>query len=294
MAGVVVAAVGFFAAFGSLLADQIRNLVTALPGAVEALIDWINATFDLSLDSQRSRRSFRSPRTDRDARRRGPAGCWEPSPGSSVAFSMFTIGLFIFYFRRRPTLQAGGSTAAPTTAGGLPRRVGPGGEKDRRLRRRPHRPGGDQRVTRRTLPAPHRNGLLARPWHLDRGRRPVRPDHRHVHRHRIARRGGAHERRPRWTCWRSGSPSFTSRKSHHRAQDQREWSTCIQQSHSPRPARSARSSASRVPSAPCRSRLWGWRCSRSTAACTNYSRSSTRPPRLLPDKAVWGESAPSL
>ena len=51
MAGVVVAAVGFFAAFGSLLADQIRNLVTALPGAVEALIDWINATFDLSLDS---------------------------------------------------------------------------------------------------------------------------------------------------------------------------------------------------------------------------------------------------
>ena len=74
---------------------------------------------------------------------------------------MFTIGLFIFYFSAdAPRFKRWVARLLPTTAGGLPRRVGPGGEKDRR--RRPHRPGGDQRVTRRGLPAPHRNGLLAR------------------------------------------------------------------------------------------------------------------------------------
>ena len=52
MIAVVVVSVGFLAAFGNLLADQIRSLVTALPAAVEALLDWLNATFDLSLDAE--------------------------------------------------------------------------------------------------------------------------------------------------------------------------------------------------------------------------------------------------
>ncbi|HKX68649.1 MAG TPA: AI-2E family transporter [Intrasporangium sp.] len=100
MAGVVVAAVGFFAAFGSLLADQIRNLVTALPGAVEALIDWINATFDLSLDSAALASQLQvSPEQIATLGAEVAGGLLGAIAGLvGGIFSMFTIGLFIFYF----------------------------------------------------------------------------------------------------------------------------------------------------------------------------------------------------
>ena len=100
MAGVVVAAVGFFAAFGSLLADQIRNLVTALPGAVESLIDWINATFDLSLDSVALASQLQvSPEQIATLGAEVAGGLLGAIAGLvGGIFSMFTIGLFIFYF----------------------------------------------------------------------------------------------------------------------------------------------------------------------------------------------------
>ncbi|HEX5970192.1 MAG TPA: AI-2E family transporter [Intrasporangium sp.] len=100
MAGVVVVSVGFFAAFGSLLAEQIRNLVTALPDAVEAALDWINATFDLSLDGAALAAQLQASPAQIATLGAEVAGGLLGIIAGLVGgiFSMFTIGLFIFYF----------------------------------------------------------------------------------------------------------------------------------------------------------------------------------------------------
>lgn len=100
MVGVAVFFVGFFAAFGQLLVQQVSGLATALPGAVESAVTWANATFDLSLD----------PRTLLERLNISPGQI--ATVGAEVAggvigvvaqlvggiFSLFTISLFIFYF----------------------------------------------------------------------------------------------------------------------------------------------------------------------------------------------------
>jgi predicted PurR-regulated permease PerM len=100
MAGVVVVSVGFFAAFGSLLAEQMRNLVTALPDAVEAALDWINATFDLSLDGAALAAQLQASPAQIATLGAEVAGGLLGIIAGLVGgiFSMFTIGLFIFYF----------------------------------------------------------------------------------------------------------------------------------------------------------------------------------------------------
>jgi predicted PurR-regulated permease PerM len=109
MASVVVASAGFFYAFGNLLAQQLSSLALALPAAVETLTEWANRTFGLSLD----------PATVAGTLNVSPAEV--ASIGAEVAggmlelvarllgrvFSMFTIGLFIFYF----SADARGSSA---------------------------------------------------------------------------------------------------------------------------------------------------------------------------------------
>lgn len=100
MVGVIVAAVGFFAAFGSLLADQIGNLVAALPGAVEAAIAWINTTFHLSLDGAALAAQLQASPGQIASLGAEVAGGLLGIIAGLVGgiFSMFTIGLFIFYF----------------------------------------------------------------------------------------------------------------------------------------------------------------------------------------------------
>ena len=100
MAGVVVASVAFFAAFGNLLAEQIRNLVTALPVAVEAVLDWVNATFGLSLDAAALGSQLKvSPEQVATLGAEVAGGLLGIIAGLvGGIFSMFTIGLFIFYF----------------------------------------------------------------------------------------------------------------------------------------------------------------------------------------------------
>lgn len=45
MLGVFLAFAGFIAAFGGLLVGEIQNLVRSAPGAIEAAVSWVNATF---------------------------------------------------------------------------------------------------------------------------------------------------------------------------------------------------------------------------------------------------------
>lgn len=100
MVGVVVISVLFFAAFGSLLAEQIGNLVRALPGAVEDAIVWINTTFDLSLDAAALAAQLQASPGQIASLGAEVAGGLLGIIASLVGgvFSMFTIGLFVFYF----------------------------------------------------------------------------------------------------------------------------------------------------------------------------------------------------
>jgi len=100
MVGVVAISVLFFAAFGSLLAEQIGNLVRALPGAVEDAIVWINTTFDLSLDAAALAAQLQASPGQIASLGAEVAGGLLGIIASLVGgvFSMFTIGLFVFYF----------------------------------------------------------------------------------------------------------------------------------------------------------------------------------------------------
>ena len=100
MVGVVLISVLFFAAFGSLLAEQIGNLVRALPGAVEDAIAWINTTFDLSLDAAALAAQLQVSPAQIASLGAEVAGGLLGIIASLVGgvFSMFTIGLFVFYF----------------------------------------------------------------------------------------------------------------------------------------------------------------------------------------------------
>ena len=108
MIGVVVFFLVFFFAFGNLLVEQVANLARALPDAVTAVIEWANRTFDLSLDPTALAAKLQISPSQ------------VASIGAEVAggvigiiaqllggiFSMFTIGLFIFYFSAdAPRLQ---------------------------------------------------------------------------------------------------------------------------------------------------------------------------------------------
>jgi predicted PurR-regulated permease PerM len=47
--GVVLLTIGFFAAFGALLVNQLADLLQALPDVVEDSVGWVNSTFDTDL-----------------------------------------------------------------------------------------------------------------------------------------------------------------------------------------------------------------------------------------------------
>lgn len=51
MVGLLLFIVGFMAAFGNLLFDQLAGLVSALPDVVRTVVDWINRTFDTRVEA---------------------------------------------------------------------------------------------------------------------------------------------------------------------------------------------------------------------------------------------------
>ncbi len=99
MLGILLATVGFFAAFGGLLADQIAQLIRSMPVLLDSLLGWLNRTFDLSLDTT----------TVLDQVNLGPAQIAALAADLAggllgivasvlgAVFSLATLGLFTFY-----------------------------------------------------------------------------------------------------------------------------------------------------------------------------------------------------
>ncbi|MGZ4602018.1 MAG: AI-2E family transporter [Kineosporiaceae bacterium] len=52
MLALLVFTIGFFAAFGTLLVDQVAQLVRSLPNVVQGAVDWVNSTFQTRLRAQ--------------------------------------------------------------------------------------------------------------------------------------------------------------------------------------------------------------------------------------------------
>ncbi|MFI2612347.1 AI-2E family transporter [Kitasatospora sp. NPDC018619] len=98
--GVGVAAVGFVAALGTLLVDQVAKIAEDLPHLVDSLIGWINRTFhqDLSLGELQNR-LLKDSGTIENYVQQAADNVWGVS--STVIgglFQAFTVGLFTFYF----------------------------------------------------------------------------------------------------------------------------------------------------------------------------------------------------
>ena len=98
VAGVLCA--GFVAAMGTLLVDQVSQVVARLPHLLDRLIDWVNRTFHQDYSVGQLQRSVLSNADDLEAYAQKAANnIWGFS--SSVlggVFQLFTIGLFTFYF----------------------------------------------------------------------------------------------------------------------------------------------------------------------------------------------------
>ena len=108
MLGVVLFAVAFTAAFGNLLISQAVNLVQGIPTLLAALATWVNQAFGTNLDAESLLQSLQiTPQT--------LAALGIDVAGGLIGvliqvlggvFSLFSIGLFIFYFSAdAPRLQ---------------------------------------------------------------------------------------------------------------------------------------------------------------------------------------------
>ena len=100
MLGVILFAVGFSAAFGNLLVSQAVTLVQAIPEVLASLTTWLNTTFGTSFDPTQLLEELRlTPQSLASIGVDVAGGVL----GVVVAvlggiFSLFTLGLFIFYF----------------------------------------------------------------------------------------------------------------------------------------------------------------------------------------------------
>jgi predicted PurR-regulated permease PerM len=100
MAAVVLATLGFFSAFGNLLAQQVSSLAQALPEALQSLTQWANQTLGLTLDPASLAASLNVSPAQVASIGAEVAGGMLQFVASLLGgvFSMFTIGLFVFYF----------------------------------------------------------------------------------------------------------------------------------------------------------------------------------------------------
>ena len=89
--------VGFFALFGTLLAEQIGQLLTTLPDALTRVTDWANRTFDTNFESGDELLRI-TPDTVRDlAQRFTPGVLGVVSTLVGALFQILTLLLFVFY-----------------------------------------------------------------------------------------------------------------------------------------------------------------------------------------------------
>ncbi|MDF3306856.1 AI-2E family transporter [Rhodococcus sp. T2V] len=90
-------AVGFLALFGTLLAQQLAQLLKALPGALSSVTDWSNRVFDTDFATGEDLIHL-TPETVRDlAERFTPGVLGVLSSLLGVVFQMLTLLLFVFY-----------------------------------------------------------------------------------------------------------------------------------------------------------------------------------------------------
>ncbi|EID77194.1 MULTISPECIES: AI-2E family transporter [Rhodococcus] len=90
-------AVGFLALFGTLLAQQLAQLLKALPGALSSVTDWSNRVFDTDFATGEDLIHL-TPETIRDlAERFTPGVLGVLSSLLGVVFQMLTLLLFVFY-----------------------------------------------------------------------------------------------------------------------------------------------------------------------------------------------------
>ncbi|MFD9126652.1 AI-2E family transporter [Kitasatospora sp. NPDC059571] len=98
--GVGIAVVGFLAALGTLLVDQVARIAAEAPHLLENLIGWVNRTFhqDLSL-YELQQKVLKDSGTAEKYAQQAAGNVWGLS--STVIgglFQAFTVGLFTFYF----------------------------------------------------------------------------------------------------------------------------------------------------------------------------------------------------
>ena len=100
MVAFALATVVFFLLFGSLLADQLIQLVRGLPNAIEELIAWINQRFDTNLDpGELLKQAGLGPGDVAGITADLASGVLAVLFGVvSAFFSLFTFALFTFYF----------------------------------------------------------------------------------------------------------------------------------------------------------------------------------------------------
>ncbi|QDQ93517.1 AI-2E family transporter [Rhodococcus sp. WB9] len=95
--GLFVFAIGFLALFGTLLAQQLAQLLKALPGALSSVTDWSNRVFDTDFATGEDLIHL-TPETIRDlAERFTPGVLGVLSSLLGVVFQMLTLLLFVFY-----------------------------------------------------------------------------------------------------------------------------------------------------------------------------------------------------
>ncbi|MCK0091759.1 AI-2E family transporter [Rhodococcus sp. F64268] len=97
MVSLFVLTVGFFALFGTILAEQVAQLLTTLPDALSRVTDWANRTFDTNFKTGDDLLHL-TPDTIRDlAQRFTPGVLGVVSTLVGALFQLLTILLFVFY-----------------------------------------------------------------------------------------------------------------------------------------------------------------------------------------------------
>jgi len=95
--GLFALTIGFFAVFGTILADQLAQLLTSLPDALTRVTDWANKTFDTNFESGSELLNI-TPDTVKDlAQKYTPGVVGVVSTLVGALFQMLTMLLFIFY-----------------------------------------------------------------------------------------------------------------------------------------------------------------------------------------------------
>lgn len=99
MLAVLLAGALFVLAFGSLLVDQIGQVIAALPALIDNTLKWINETFGLTLDIEQIKQSMNitSEKATALAAQLGTQALSIIGSALGAVFSLFTFGLFTFY-----------------------------------------------------------------------------------------------------------------------------------------------------------------------------------------------------